>query len=195
LKSSRSFNLEARQQQSGYLASGAGKKSAASHSNSFRIAAVQTRSVDISINLRSGEYYLSQSRDEAFSVSQSSTATLTQINRTVKQSAIVKMSPPMNSSEEANQNISSAGANKLQQLVERLAGVTEATEDMFATLVQIRDLRVEQEESDDHLHFTTDAQAPIGLTAVDEKGRGTTIYPRPDGRLGKIVEAEVKVTV
>lgn len=234
LTSSRSFHLDVQQQQSGYIASGDGSMVAAGISNSFQLSAVQTRSVDISINLRTGEYSLQQSSTEELSVSSASTAalasftpsaeqqpledaeqaearpqddfaalvqrdsTLLQLSRTIKQSAIMQLTPPTNSIEEegADDELFADGVSGLQQLVERLEEVANAARDMFESLVQIRNLRVEhdKEDDDDHLRFTVDAQAPVGLTAVDEQGRATTIYPRPDGTLGKIAEEEVKVT-
>lgn len=237
LTSSRSYNLDVQQQQSGYLASGDGSMVAASLSNSFQLSAVQTRSLDISINLRTGEYSLNMSSTDAISVSSSSSAalasftpateqvateeqgageeqviapeddivaviqsdnTLAQISRTVKQSAIMQLTPATNSDDidEPDEELFSDAVSGLQQLVERLEDVSNAAKDMFESLVQIRNLRVEhdEEDDDDHLRFSVDSLAPIGLTATDEEGRGTTVYPRADGTLGKISDDEVKIT-
>jgi len=233
MTSSRSFNLDVQQQQSGYLASGDGSMVAASVNNSFQLSTVQTQSLDISINLRTGEFSLNRSSSESLTISSSSTAalasftpaaeqevdenaeevaapqddfaalvqqdsTLMQISRTVKQSAVMQLTPATNSEEadDADDELFNDGVSGLEQLVQRLEDLTEATKDAFESLVQIRNLRVErdEEDDDDHLRFTVDAQSPIGLTAVDDEGRGTTIYPRPDGSIGKIADEEVKVT-
>jgi hypothetical protein len=262
--STRSFSLAMQQEQAGYLANGDGSMVAASVSNNFQLTAVQTRSLDVSINLRTGEFSLSRSSFEAFSVSSSSSAalassgpaedaadpansphaaeagaqpnasdpaaasaadgsaqpapptaapqaaasdgdifamvqqdsTLLQISRTVQQSAIMQLTPATGSETASEEDPFENGIGDLQQLVGQLAELTEATHDLFESLTQISNLRIERddEDDDDHLRFTLNAQAPIGLTATGTQGRGTTIYPRADGSVGKVVQEPVQIT-
>lgn len=233
LTSSRAFNLDVQQQQSGYLASGDGSGVAAGVSNSFQLAAVQTRSLDISINLRTGEFSLNRSSSDSLTISTASSAelasfspaaaqeetattgpataaqddfaaqvqsdsTLLQISRTIKQSAIMQLTPATNSDQEddADDELFADAVQSLQRLVERMETLSEVAGSMFESLVQIRNLRVERDEEDDdaHLRFNVNAQAPIGLTAVDNQGRGTTIYPRPDGSIGKLAAEKVAIS-
>jgi hypothetical protein len=197
------------------------------------VTAVQTRSLDVSINLRTGEFALNRSSLDALSVSSSSSTALAsftpaaadteqetteqvaasqdevsaivqkdesllQISRAVKQSAIMQLTPATNSEEkdDGNDELFSNGLSGLRQLVEQLEQLTDAVQDMFESLAQISNLRIEHddEDDDDHLRFTLNAQAPVGLTATDDEGRETTIYPRPDGEIGKIAEDEVSIT-
>lgn len=233
LTSSRSFSLDSQQRQSGYLSYGDGSLVAAGVSSSFQLSAVQTRSLDVSINLRTGEFALNRTSSDSLSISSSSTAalasftpaaeqaesapavrpavtqedfaaqvqsdnTLLQISRTVKQAAIMQLTPATNSAAEdsAEEELFTDGVQSLQQLVERMERLSEAAGDRFESLAQIRNLRIErdEEDDDDHLRFTIEAQAPIGLTAVDDQGRGTTIYPRPDGSIGKLAAETVNIT-
>jgi hypothetical protein len=124
-------------------------------------------------------------------------STLLEISRIVKQSAIMQLTPTAsdNNDDEAEEELFADGLNSLQQLVESLEKLTEQSGSIFESLVKISNLRIEHEDDDEHLRFTLDAQAPVGLTAVDETGHGATLYPRPDGSLGKLIEETLKVTV
>ena len=234
LTTSRSLNIEAYQLQEGYLADGDGTTIAASIANSFQLSAVQVRSFDVSINLRTGEYSLNHSQSNSVSINTSSTAVLAssapalqaseeevqsapveapaeptddiatlvrsdssllQISRTVQLSALMETQPAtvVNASTPLKEEVDSDGLSRLQQLIEKLEEVTAEAKDLFESLTQIHDLRIEKENDDDHLRFSVDALAPIGLTATDDTGHATTLYPRPDGSLGKVAENTVKV--
>ncbi|SHI55373.1 hypothetical protein SAMN02745165_00388 [Malonomonas rubra DSM 5091] len=250
--SSRSFSLEMQQEQLGYLASGDGSMAATGISSRFQIEAVQTHSLDISINLRTGEFSLNRSSSESLSISASQTSalasftpaaeqlteepgqeaavpaaetpaegtvsaeeaaitpqndisaivqsdsTLLQISRTIQQSAVMQLTPASGSEdpEEATEEMFNQGVGELQQLVEQMEALREATQDLFESLAAISNLRIERnpQDGDDYLNFTLDAQAPVGLTAIDDDGRSTTIYPRDDGSLGKISEEELNIS-
>lgn len=255
LSSSRSFDLSRQQEQLGYLSSGDSNGVVAGVSNSIQLSAVQTHRVDVSLNLRTGEFSLNRSSSESLTLSSTSTAalasftpaaeqtelaadeqpitageqntaeasaataadqpatdtaqddinalvasnsTLLQISRTIQQSAIMQLTPPSNSDEMRNngEELFTDAVNSLQRLVDKLTGLSEAAEDMFDSLTEISNLRVERnpEDDDDYLNFTIAAQAPIGLTAIDAEGRSSTIYPRPDGSIGKIAEEEVNIS-
>lgn len=244
LTSSRSFDLSLQQEQLGYLATGDGSGVVAAVSSSFQLTAVQTHSVDVAINLRTGEFSLSRSSTESLTIGQTnstalasfapaaeqaelataeektveadatpaveqpeadaaqndinalvaSNSTLLHISRTVQQAAIMQLTPvSRGETEEADEELFSDAVNSLQQLVDKLSELKETAENMFDSLTEISNLRVERnpEDDDDYLSFTVAAQAPIGLTATDAEGRSSTIYPRPDGSIGKIAEAEV----
>lgn len=236
LTTSRSLNIETYQLQEGYLADGDGTTMATSIANSFQLSAVQVRSFDVSINLRTGEYSLNHSQSNSLSISTSSTAVLAssapalqaseeelqsapveapvepiddiatlmqsdssllQISRTVQLSALMKiqLATVDNASPLQKEEAYSDGLSRLQQLIEKLEEVTAEAKDLFESLTQIHDLRIEKESDDDHLRFSVDALAPIGLTATDDTGHATTLYPRPDGSFGKIAENSVKVIV
>ncbi len=236
LTSSQAFQMELQQKQSAYLATGDGNAIAAEVSNSFQLSAIQVRSLDLSLNLRTGDFSLTRTRFESISISQSRSATLLsvapsaetsaaksqptadgqpvsepseitamiqndstllEISRIVKQSAIMQLTPTAsdNDDDEAEEELFADGLNSLQQLVESLQRLTEQSGSIFESLVKISNLRVEHEDDDEHLRFTLDAQAPVGLTAVDETGHGATLYPRPDGSLGQLIEETLKVTV
>lgn len=118
---------------------------------------------------------------------------LLQISRVVQQSAIIQLKPAVGA-ESSSDEQQSGSLRVLQDLLKRL-GAFSGTVDIqsFEPQVQVNDLRVEQEDGDQHLRFNLDALAPIGLTAVDENSRATTTYPRQDGSLGKVVDVPVKV--
>jgi len=235
LTTSRSLNIEAYQLQEGYLSDGDGTTIAASVANSFQLSAVQIRSFDVSINLRTGEYSLNHSQVNSLSINSSSTAVLAsstpalqvpedegqptlaeapaeptndivaliqrdssllQISRTVQLSALMQTQPSATIDESPlpDEAAYSDGLSRLQQLIEKLEEVTADAKSLFESLTQIRDLRIEKEDDDDHLRFSVDALAPIGLTATDDTGHATTLYPRPDGSLGTVTEGAIEVT-
>jgi len=266
MTATRSFDLEIHQLQDAYLANGDGSLLAAGTSNSLQISAVQVRSLDFSLNLRTGEFSMSRTRTDEISISSSSSAgllstgplpdgaealptsaeevpgapepsppapestnstedstepvtepvaqpgatptdditalvqsnsRLLQISRTVQQSAIMQMKPiPATAPTEGSQEEDSKGGLRvLQDMIDQLDAINHTAGSLFESMVQIRNLRVERENDDDHLSFTVDALAPVGLTAVDEDGRGTTLFPRSDGTLAKTVDDPVKTTV
>jgi|GEM_PF-1815598 len=273
LTATRSVNLNIQQLQSGYQASGDGSSIAAATANSFQLSAVQARSIDISINLRTGEFSLTRTSTDTLSISgarataQAGAATqamagsepalptetapqtaegtttgsdfsatevpeataesqasdtaaptaesqpapvddfaalvqsngfLLQISRTIQQSAMMQLKPAGGSGTDEAKAIDedkpSGGLRVLQDMIARLQELSGAAHDLFDTLVQVNNLRVENQDGDDHLRFTIDALAPVGLTAVDKDGRGATVYPRPDGSLAKVVEEPVTAT-
>ena len=124
-----------------------------------------------------------------------SDSSLLQISRTVQLSALMETQPAtvVNASPPPKDEAYTDGLSRLQQLIEKLEEVTAEAKDLFESLTQIHDLRIEKENDDDHLCFSIDALAPIGLTATDDTGYATTLYPRPDGSLGKVAENTVKV--
>lgn len=252
LTATRAFSLNLQQTQQGYLASGDGSGVATNETNSFQIAAVQIRSLDFSLNLRTGDFSYSQTQIDSLSIGSStsvglaaipatqnvpstdksatsdtpieagplqptevegpatelaqptdsesdlaaiilSDSRLLQISRIVQQSAIMQLKPVAgaNETEDAEEEQQFTGVNMLNQMVSQLDQLTGQSRNLFEEQVQINNLRVENEDNDDHLLFTLDALAPVGLTTVDETGHSATLYPRDDGSLGKIVEDEV----
>lgn len=275
LTATRAVSLEVSQVQSGYLASGDGTQSAAANAESFQLSAVQVRSLDISLNLTSGEFSVTRTRFDAVSLSSSQAAAVVvgtpaeeqlpaptsneavsaapaaggvepaaepgtppaeatfaetstaetaandppaeivdttspdqtfslvagnhqqflQISSLVQQSAVIKLSNTQDSvlTEIADEPEESA-LEQLQSLVDRLADLASAARDLFEPQVQVNNLRVEEEQGEQHLRFTLDALSPVGLTAVDQEGRDATVYPRPDGSLATVTEEPVLVT-
>lgn len=94
---------------------------------------------------------------------------------------------------EAEDKTADAGLSQMQGLYDQLDKTTEQPENPFESLTQIRNLRIEQEQSVKYLRFSFEAFAPIGLAAKDNEGYQTTLYPRPDGNLGVVEETPVKI--
>lgn len=263
LTSTRSFNLAMQQEQIGYLANG-DSAVVAGVSNSFQLSAVQTHSVDVSINLRTGEFALNRSSSEAYSISTSSTAalasytpslpagegepaeqlvqqasvetpemspvsseeaavasvadriipevepqndittlvqsdsTLLGISRTIEQSAIMQLIPVSGggAEEDSSDELFADSLASLQELITQLEDITATAKDLFESLTEISNLRIENNpaDGDDYLNFTLASQAPIGLTAVDGEGHGATIFPTSDGEIAKVVDEELNIT-
>jgi len=126
-----------------------------------------------------------------------SDSSLREISRTVKQSAITQLAENDNSKQPVTEteNRFNEALDRLQQLVSELGEFTEQGGASFESLLQVANLRTERRNENNFLLFTLEAQAPIGLTAIDETGHGTTLYPRPDGSFGKQVETAVKVKI
>ncbi len=231
MTSSRSYNIEAHQFQAGYLSDGDGTMIAGAVANSFQVSAIQTRSFDLSINLRTEEFSMEYSKSDSLSISSERTAIVTastpsiqapadetgllpvesandvamlfqressllEINRTVQHSALMQLQPATVGEEKtlSDDETSSAGLSSLQELFEKLEEVSPKAKGLFETLTLIRDLRIEKEDDDDHLRFSVEALAPVGLRATDDSGHATTLYPRPDGSLGTIADDPVDVT-
>ena len=272
LTSTRTFNLNVQQLPGSYPTSSDGSDPATTTPvRSFQLTAVQVRSLDISINLSTGEFSMSRTRTDSISISSTSAATqgdtgsvpedttgqelpvetaadsggtapsavadpestgaaadtattepspvatepatepsddlaaqvqsdstLLQISRTIQQSAFIKLNSandtenkPDSTTQDQQPN---GGLRVLQDMLAQLEQLSGKAGNLFDTIVHVNNLRVEQENGDQHLRFTVDALAPIGLTAVDQAGYGTTLYPRPDGSLAKVVEEPVKVS-
>lgn len=261
LTASRAFNLEVQQLSQGYLANGDGKMVAVSSANSFQLTALQVRSFDFSLNLRSGEFSMSQSSFESISMSSSSSSSLLsnttqsardnnpplpettvaetgippapagpgsdqpseaatttpapaeptndfaamvqsnsqllQISRVVQQSMLMQLKPAAtNVATEADTGSQiEQGLRTLQDMTARLEELAGVQLNLFETLVNVSNLRIDDEADDQHLRFTLDALVPIGLRASNDAGRTSTLYPRPDGSLAKVVEDPVQLSV
>ncbi len=252
LTATRAFNLDIQQTRQGYLATGDGAGGAPSVSSSFQLTAIQIRSVDISLNLNSGEFSYRSTSFDSLSISSSTTVgpaelpadavdrsvpaaenspaatrddtgnappvaadqsapapgdnadplavvqsdnILLQISRFVQQSSIMQLSPQLVADPaEGEQQLS--GFDLLQSLVDKMAEFTEGRRNLFESQLEVRNLRVEKDDDEDeHLRFTFDALVPVGLTAVDESGRSSTVYPRADGSLAQVAEGPVRVRV
>lgn len=230
LSTSNQTQLESQQTRGTYQASGAGRSGVTVEKNSFQLAVINTKRVDISLNLRSGAFTLSPSTKESTTVTRENTSALAsffpleedstiaaakpiaeldemtalvnsdsslqEISRVVKQSAITQL--PVSDSnarrDMATEALFNDNLGRLQQLVSDLGEFSGQRGTIFESLLQVTDLRTERKEETNSLLFTLEAQAPIGLTAIDATGHGTTLYPRPDGSFGKRVETAVKVT-
>ena len=247
MTSSRSLSIEASEFQAGYLSDGDGTMIAGAVANSFQLSAVQTRSFDLSINLRTGEFSMEYSKEDSLSISTSSTAILAsstpaeqipsaqtpteddtqstpvetpaktpaessndvammfqsessmlEISRAVQLSALMHVQPASAVNDESalpDKDTSFAGLSRLQQLFERMEELNPKAKGLFDSLTMIRDMRIEKEDDDDHLRFSVEALAPVGLTAIDDTEHATTLFPRPDGSLGTVADDAIEVTV
>ena len=124
-----------------------------------------------------------------------SNSSLLQVSQTVQLSALMQIQPAAIVDESAlpDEEAFSDGLSRLQQLIEKLEDVTANAKGLYESLTQVRDLRIEKEDDDDHLRFSVDALAPIGLTATDDSGHTTPLYPRPDGSLGTVADNAIKI--
>jgi hypothetical protein len=130
----------------------------------------------------------------AFFMSRSS---LIEISRQVLKAPIAQALEVDNAADaeeaETAENAADAGLVQMQGLYDRLDESAEQPAQLFESLTQIRNLRIEQEQSVGYLRFSFDAFAPIGLAATNDEGYQTTLYPRPDGSLGVAEETPVEV--
>jgi len=94
---------------------------------------------------------------------------------------------------ESEEKTADAGLLQMQGLYDQLDQTTEQPANLFESLTQIRNLRIEQQQSVQYLRFSFDSFAPIGLAATNNEGYQTTLYPRFDGSLGVVEGAPVKV--
>ncbi len=124
-----------------------------------------------------------------------SNSSLLQVSQTVQLSALMQIQPAavVDESILPDEEAYSDGLSRLQQLIEKLEDITANAKGLYESLTQVRDLRIEKEDDDNHLRFSIDALAPIGLTATDDSGHATTLYPRPDGSLGTVADNAIKI--
>jgi hypothetical protein len=224
-------HLEASRVQGRYVAGGEGAVAAQSET-SFELAAVRFRSLDVSINLATGELTAHRSALDAVSVRASDTRVLAGAAEATEQlqgavadaDGLAQPGDPTESAaaaetaadqpeamasesigEEATDPLAEEPDETTEPFFQALGWMTRSvqqletflriTESRFETSFAIRDSREEEDdEGDRHLRFTLDTVSPIGLTERDEDGRGTTVYPRLEGTLGKIEEAPVDVS-
>ncbi|MBN1957113.1 MAG: hypothetical protein JXQ81_06675 [Desulfuromonadales bacterium] len=251
----RSFSIDAYQLQDSYTGAADAAGSVQTAISGLQMSAVQTRSFDFSLNLSTGEYSLSRSQTDSFSiaafdyqtqtlptenpaetadqVTQSETTdeamadgntetaadvpafvegqshgdidaffmsrtSLIEISQQVRKAPIVQAFAEGNDESvgaeiEAAETAADAGLAQMQDLYDQLGETSEQPANLFESLTQIRNLRIEEEQSVRYLRFSFEAFAPVGLAATNDQGYQTTLYPRPDGSLGVAEEKPVQV--
>ena len=96
---------------------------------------------------------------------------------------------------EATEQAADAGLAQMQGLYNQLDETAEQPASLFESLTQIRNLRIEEEQSVRYLRFSFEAFAPVGIAATNADGYQTNLYPRPDGSLGVAEETPLQVEV
>ncbi|MCW9048726.1 MAG: hypothetical protein OQK50_00160 [Deltaproteobacteria bacterium] len=96
---------------------------------------------------------------------------------------------------DATEKAADVGLALMQGLYSQFDETAEQPARLFESLTQIRNLRIEEEQSVRYLRFSFDAFAPVGLAAKNAEGYQTNLYPRPDGSLGVAEETPVQVEV
>lgn len=226
LTMTRAAALEMTQTQTAYTETGDGSITAASQTNQFMMTAVQVRSFDFSLNLKTGEYSLSHNRADLLSISASQTetaillpgeetpetvpapveipegeeadqafqdnSTLVEIRSAVQSTSFVDLARTSLSREVDDEAADDSEA--MQVLTGQVEKLVPTLEPLYATLTQIRNLRIEEELTERYLRFSVEALAPVGLKAHDDEGYEQTLYPQADGNLAKVEETPLTLT-
>ena len=79
---------------------------------------------------------------------------------------------------------------QLQLFAERTLQINFGETSLFESMTSISNFRIETIDQQEYMNFTVQATAPVGLTAVDEDGSSSTVYPRPEGGIGEITTAD-----
>jgi len=123
---------------------------------------------------------------------------LPDIRQRVERSSLARTQPdvmqPGQGEDEAPTSAFDKAIESMRQMVNSLDTLSGRVHDLFEPLVEISNLRVEQEDEDDHLRFSVDALAPIGLSTIDGTGHVTTLYPRQDGVIAKVSDPQIQAT-
>ncbi len=126
---------------------------------------------------------------EALVVNRSS---LLEISQQLTRSPLVQ-SPPAAESEADVEAGNSAAEETMDGLYAGVDDVDGADGNLYQTLTRVWNLRIEEEESASFLRFNFASFAPVGLSALDENGYRSTLYPRPDGELGLTEQAPLDI--
>ena len=84
--------------------------------------------------------------------------------------------------------------NRFQMFAESSLHMTWAEATLFESITDISNLRIEVIDKQEYLNFSVEAIVPMGLTATEEEGSSTTVYPRPDGSVGETATEAVEVS-
>ncbi len=84
--------------------------------------------------------------------------------------------------------------NRFQMFAESSLHMTWAEATLFESITDISNLRIEVIDQQEYLNFSVEAIVPLGLTATEEDGSSTTMYPRPDGSIGETTTEAVEIS-